>query len=530
MRGDGIGLRLLLIPVALILAVIVVRGGLPLYLVAGALGLWVAGNYFAKHLAVVFAAWIAVEGLAFPFLRYPLNHDVLTFDRFIVPALGVGMLFTARRELTSRGDMVVKAFALFVVAYGLRAFLTHSLPSPPGYGPFASYTPESDWLDQAAIPFIVFCVAAQTTTGARWQRLCSAIVFLGVTVAVLGILEWLFGFNLSTESGFVPFLDPFAGVVRVGGPYPDPSTYGGVLTVCTVVTAYWMQARRAYLIGGAALAVEVLGLAPSFTKTIWGAAFVALVVVLGIRRGRSSRAAFVGIYGAIVVGVLYALLQNQHAVAERVTGSNANVVTRVGDYAQGLLIWQHWPWFGAGIQQFIPAQALVHPVTIGGIAATPSAHNTFISVLAEAGLFGFLPLLFLVYAIVALIRACRRWAITEEEQLFSTMVLAAAIGYFLISMTLVEIYYPEATVVLALVLGAAAGRMAERRVSVPATGPVVRKPSPSASDHARSPSCQRKCCRWPSEAAGGGIQGPRSGSSGPMAVVLSPAFSRSRAS
>jgi O-antigen ligase len=208
-----------------------------------------------------------------------------------------------------------------------------------------------------------------------------------------------------------------------------------------------------------ALSLEVVGLAPSLTKTIWIAAFIAGVIASGLRRRVNSRTVLVALYAAGVLGVVYSLLQSSPIVAERVTGSNANFVTRLGDYVQGIYIFEHWPLTGAGIQQFIPAQSLVAPVTIGGVPAGPSAHNTFISVLAETGLLGFLPLLFLVSAVIITVRAVRRRARTEEEIRFSATILAAVVGYFLLSLTLVQIYYPTAAMLLALMLGAAAARL-----------------------------------------------------------------------
>lgn len=448
---------------ALLLGAIATRTGSAPYLLAALLAIAVGALLFAGRVFEVLVAWVALEGIAYPFVRYPLHHNLGTFDRLVVPALGGAVLLQAWPRMTTVSRRLVIAAGAFSIVFGLRAFLTKVLPLPPNYGAVSfivsAYQPEANWLDEVAIPFIVLVAAARTVTRDRWESVAKALTFLGVTVAALGLLEWVAGFQLATLSGFSPFIDQGAGVVRVGGPYGDPSTYGGVLVICLAATIYFMESRRAYLVGGSALFIEVLGLVPSFTKTIWGAGFVTVVIALGFRARGRSRTIRTALVASLIVGTAYTLVQNSPVVAERVRGSNSNVIARLGDYEQGVLIFRHWPLFGAGVDQFISAQQFVRPVYVDGVVATPSAHNTFISVLAELGLTGFIPLVLLGAAIIMTLSALFRQLHSRRDMLFATTVLAGAVGYLLISLTLVEIDYPPSTTLLALILGAAAARL-----------------------------------------------------------------------
>jgi O-antigen ligase len=445
---------------AALLGAVVARGGLAPYALIGLAALAIGAIVASRHVFRVLWLWVAVEGAAYPFLRYPLYHDVATFDRFVILSLGGAILLTGSRALAPDARRLAIAFGLFTAAYGLRAAFTQRLPVPAGYPQIGALTPVVDWLDHVLLPFIVFVAAARTiSTADRWRAVAQALVALGVTIGALGLLEWTTGLSLAEFSGLPPFVDAAAGVVRIAGPYANPSVYGGVLLICLAATFYWMEASRQLVVGGAAAAIQLVALGPIYTKTVWGAGFVVVVMMVGLRRRTSTRTVLVLVYGLIVVGVLYALTRSSPVIAARVGGSSANVYARVGDYAEGFSIFRHWPLFGAGVEQFVPAQSIVAPAYFQGIRAAGSAHDTFISVLGEAGLFGLLPLVFLVYAIAKVLRACRRLARTAEEVLFGVAALAAAASYLLLSLTFAEIYSSPVATFLAVVLGAAAGRL-----------------------------------------------------------------------
>ena len=153
---------------------------------------------------------------------------------------------------------------------------------------------------------------------------------------------------------------------------------------------------------------------------------------------------------------------------------------RIATWHQAIAIFKHWPVFGAGIDQFIAAQGLVPPVSVSGVEAVTSPHNTFLSVLAETGVVGALAILVLVYAIVALVRTCRRLARTDEDVIFGASVLGGLLGWFVLSQTFTEVYDPPSTIFLALILGAAAARvdqLARSRAVVVTRGSPVPQPA-----------------------------------------------------
>ena len=245
----------------LIEALLLARGSKLALFLLGAVAVGACGLLIADNLRTAFVAWVAVEGLAFPFIRYPLHHDVATFDRFAILAMGAALLLRSWESMTTRSRRLTIAFGAFALMYVLRAVLTHPLPLARGQPAYSSYQPVADAFDNVGLPFIVFLVAARTVTPARWPMMAKALAFLGTTIAAVAILEWALGFQLSTLSGYAPFIDPAAGVIRPSGPYPDPVIFGGVMLVCLAGTMYWMLAGKAYTLGAAALLVELLSIA-----------------------------------------------------------------------------------------------------------------------------------------------------------------------------------------------------------------------------------------------------------------------------
>lgn len=452
----------LVIFVALGEVYLLARGGPVSFLLLALLALAVGALLFADHVYEVFVAWVALEALAYAFVRYPhFSTPFFTFDRYMVLALGGALLMHRAPRMSRQTRLLTIALGAFTVAYGLRAVTTDQLLLPAGMTPTSTLQPAADWLDGVLLPFVVFLIAARTITPARWPTLAKALTFTGAVIGLFAIAQWIIGFELASRTGLDPFRDGTAGVIRAGGPYPTPTALGSVMIVCMAGTLYWLQTERAYALAGSALAIEILGILPGLTKTVWAAAFVLILISLGIRNRVSSRTALVGIYAFTAVAVTYFFVQNSPVVEARVTSAAAedNFLGRLATWKQALAMFEQSPLTGVGVEQFIGGQLLVGQQAVGGVLAVPSAHNTLLGMIAETGLLGTIPLLLAVYAAVRVIRACRRLAVTHSDTVFRSVLLGAMVGSVLLSMTFNEIYEPPAFIFVALLLGVAAARV-----------------------------------------------------------------------
>jgi O-antigen ligase len=460
-HAPALGLGVLIALGILLEGALIARGSTLAYVAIGVVAVAIGSMVFAQYLWEALLVWTAIEAVAFPFLRWPLNHNLLTFDRYVILALGGALLLTRGPRMAPRSRRLVFAFGAFTVIFGVRALVTDALPLPRGRLASSDLQPQIDWLDNVLLPFVVFVVAARTVTPERWNQLARALTILGATSAAVALLQWGLGFELATIAGYEPFVDATAGVVRAGGPYPDPSVFGGVMVVCLAATVYWMQRNRAYALGSAVIALELVSLIPTFTKTVWGAGFVATIIALGLRQKMTSRLVLVSFYAVTLLGVIYTIVSKSPVIAARVTSqaSSDNLSGRFATWEQALHIVQQWPLFGAGVDQYISAQSLVAPVYVRGVAAVSSPHNTFLLVMAETGLIGFAAMLLLIAAAVSVMRACARYAATEEDVLFRATLVGAVVGYLLLSVTFAELYETPATTFFALMIGAAAARV-----------------------------------------------------------------------
>jgi O-antigen ligase len=433
--------------------------------VIGLAAVVVCAFVFSAAIPAILVWWVALEGVAYPFLRYPLGHNLVTFDRLVLLGLGAALLIVPSTRLSGWPRHLARALLLFTVLYGVRAFTTQRLLMPPGYPPQAGLQPYATWVDNVVLPAIVFVAAARWVTRSVWDRVVVGFLVLGVSVALLGIFEWATGSELASLSHGEQFID-ISGITRVSGPYQTNSAYGAVLLFCIAVTAYWMHVRHRLAAGLAILAIELLGVAPTFTKTIWISVIATILVAFGLRRGISGRTLLTVVVVGLIVAFGYSALKTNPIIQERVTSRDAsdNVASRLASYHEGWLIFRHWPVYGVGIDQYIPAQQLVPAVYVNGVRAAFSPHNSFISVLAETGLAGFAALVLVLVSAGGMLRAYWRQAGTDEERTFVVAVCAAALGYLLYSQTLAAIKTPPSMTFLMLLLGCVAGRMRSRDV------------------------------------------------------------------
>ena len=87
-------------------------------------------------------------------------------------------------------------------------------------------------------------------------------------------------------------------------------------------------------------------------------------------------------------------------------------------------------------------------------------HNSYIGLLSEQGLVGFLPLLLLSYAVWRLVRGLRSASFqSKEAALLMGTVAGAALGYLIMSLTLTMLPYAPSNLFFAALLGAASGRL-----------------------------------------------------------------------
>lgn len=390
-------------------------------------------------------------------IGYPLSGlsptSLVSFDRIWIGGLVVLLLLVPVLHRPSGPTRhFEQALALIAVAIGIRAATTH---------PDALLALKT-WADAFVLPLVMFTLVRRVVANdARAaEKLAFSIMLAGGMLAVIGIGERVIGYDLSGLSGAEPRFDETIGVVRISGPYEAPEPYGLVLVICLAATLFWIQARGAagYLTGGVMAGLEVMAIGLTFFRVAWICAIVVFIVAFGLRPRRFGRVIGVSLLALVIVVLALSQVQKVSTVDTRLKNTD-NAAGRLASYSQGLEVFKLNPLFGVGYTRYEPNADQLTYVTVNGVRSEPNPHSTFVGTLGETGLLGFIPLLLLTAATVALIRAFNRGVRTRADTLLAAALTAAALGYLLFSLTLTMLPYSEPNLFLVMLLGMAAGRL-----------------------------------------------------------------------
>jgi hypothetical protein len=395
-------------------------------------------------------AWAPLSVLTYPFLRVG-DPAWVTFDRVWLGALGLWVvydLWVNRGEPRSRAGNLVVGFALLlVVTYGIRAGLTSE----------DRLTVLKIWVDAIVLPVVLLLAARQLLTSIdRWRMLAISLSIAGAYLGLLSIAEYVLDFELATRSGGQPFFDKELGITRVSGPFPLTEINAAALLACFGATVAWgrLRGRGWWDVTTLILVIELAGIGFTFFRAAWIGAVViaALAVAVGVK-ARPRRAQIAGALAAVVVALAGLALID--VVRDRV-GNSGTVAGRVATWAQDFKVFATEPLVGVGVERYSAHVTLDTFVVIDGNAAFPQPHSSYLGLLAEQGIVGFLPFLALTVAVWWLIRALRRGRAGDDELTVWACTAGVGIAFLLMSLTLTMLPYGAASAFFILMVGAAA--------------------------------------------------------------------------
>ena len=438
---------------ALLLGVAASQGiGLLTLLPLAAGGSFLLVLFMREHLRLALLIWIPLGALAFPWVRFPREQPIITFDRMWIASLLLATFLTGRRAGGAPASRVV-GFVLGWLVLAITARLALGLALGD------DLVVRSAWVDGVLIPAGLFMVSRRLLNDtAACRQLAMACTIAGAVLALTGIAQRIWGFELASLSGGLPRYDSFVRLVRVSGPYSTPEVYGLSLSICFAATVYWLQARggMARSLGLVVAVLEVITIGLTLFRAAWIACALILVATVTARRERSARLVGLAAIGALLL-VGSQLAGNLDVLSERLSDSS-NIYGRFATYQQGLAIFRMTPLIGIGVNQFAIGQEHVSEVAVSGVRAVETAHSTYVNILAEQGLLGFVPLIALTVAVWVLLRSLRSRVTDPEDMLAVGAFCGASLAYLVMSMTLTMWPYGSSNAFFLLFLGAAAGR------------------------------------------------------------------------
>lgn len=350
----------------------------------------------------------------------------------------------------SRGfDPMRWVVAVFFLT-SLAAFVSGQVRGLPGV--------ESSSADRALISTVSLCGIALVTSEAPrrfrgLQAVLIALVAFGVLQAVLGVAQYLFGFDVR-EAIVVPGLQPNheligtqvrgEGVSRVAGTMTHYIEFGVALALMAPIALHlalfakgWITRWVAWVAAGCIIGAVPLSVSRSGLLVL--AVGLAVLAVVWPLRMKANLALF-ALAGAIaypivapgVLGTLRALFTNVDV--------DPSISGRTDDYA---LVWQYVtdrPIFGRGLGTFIPEQYFI-------------LDNEYLMRVLNGGVIGLLGFIAVLVGGYVVARSVRRRARTEEHRHLGQALAGTMAGAAVASALFDSLSFTAYAVTLFVVVG-----------------------------------------------------------------------------
>jgi O-antigen ligase len=387
-------------------------------------------------------------------IQLPRDHPIITFDRLWIGGMLAYIIVERRKvERTPATRMLLFALTWLIVSFGLRAVATQA-----GTG-----GPVATWVNAILLPPILFVASERYCLGGRGRvrRLAASLMIAGGILGGIGVAQRIWGFEFATLTGGSVRFDAAVDQTRVSGPYSAPEPFALTLIICFAATLYWIQSRRrgsAYWWAVVIAGLELVAIGFSLFRAAWIGAILVVIASFGIRPGRLGRTFAVTSLVAVVGLAAAAQLEQNKTFATRATNTD-NIYGRLATYEQGIQIFRSAPVIGIGVDQYHRVSEEREPTVVADVESVTYPHNSYIGLLAEQGLVGFLPLLIVSYAVWRVIRDLRRASSRHEDVVLGATLTGAATAFLIMSLTLTMLPYEPSNTFFAALLGAASARL-----------------------------------------------------------------------
>lgn len=417
--------------------------------VSGIMAILVLGFVNVRYL---FYMWV----VTLPFAQwslYELGFMNLYMDRIILVFLLLMFLFclSIRRITLSKISVVELLMLGFTLVCLVSAFKSNALDR---YG-------IGTLLSAYIYPFGAYYLTRMFIQEEKYvRRLSIVLTCLGLYLAYVGICE-----QLSPDLVFPRYIvDPRYIISNVGrsvGPSLEPVGYGLGLLFCLLFSVYLLSRTNRLRNITKMLALTSILISPvaiffTYTRAIWVGMILALFILfLFYPRGKK-------IFGSILIILVIAFILIQTTQVSKTEGSAKDVVERDTIYFRlamaktGMIMFLNNPIVGLG--QFQYSEAFSPYFEEMGTSGVPTEgylmHNTFLNILVELGLVGFIPFIFIFFYIIK--DAIMLYRKSIENRDIAIIFLAACVAFIFAGMAN-NMHYKFAHVLLFCMAGSIRG-------------------------------------------------------------------------
>jgi hypothetical protein len=387
--------------------------------------------------------WIIISPLFAHIMLVKLGDLIpaVTIDRLFLFAVLLWYLAGTREDnlvITEDRGTLETFMLIFIVVFTIQIYTF--------YRPKDATRNWITFFEGFVMPFLMFFLAKyHVKDWSDANKLLSALVVSGCIVALIGIYEQITWHDLIPyqPEGYsrVQGLRHDESFVRSNGPYMTPEAFGGTLAMIWFVCLF--KLRRLRLIAEdstrdriwllVAMVTLTGGVLSCMFRSIWLGLAVGLFVHIRSFAGATKR--FL-LYGCLALAALIIIGVGTHGISDFVADRllhKESLYSRFGAYKIAWHAIIENPIFGVGYNNFKYYAThfnIDRQIKYDGVWAADTAHNTFIKVLAENGIIGFLPfglLFFLVF--MCIIRLFRQAKGPEAREWCAAMIGISAV-YF----------------------------------------------------------------------------------------------------
>ena len=365
------------------------------------------------------------------------KHDKIFFSDTILPDVSIGrVLFIFLiamfiiRILTRKQNI----FSFTKVEYSMILFIFLAVISMICTGFFVK---DDGGLRMAQLlagyifPFSMFFISQHIyDTPEKRAGFIKFILLIGLYLSLTAIFEH-FGLDRLVWPRYI--LDPYIGIhtERARGPFVQAAVNGTALGFVLSASFYFLlnfKGRTAWRIFSYALIVLTpLAIFFTYTRAAWLAAFLsfAIIVMISLRYKKRWFTIMAAIMSILIFLSFWMLIIDEGAISlasDRARSENP-IYIRLDLYAASINMFFHNPLFGVGFGRFrdhAPSY-FINMDILPSRSSILTEHDTFMGVLAETGIVGFM-LILIIYTFV-LIKSIRLYRYLSHDLTASSMVI-----------------------------------------------------------------------------------------------------------
>lgn len=425
---------------------------IPLIFITSVIGITAMLGLGLVNVRYLFYLWI----VTLPFSQWSL-YDMGSMNLYVDRIVLVFLLLMFLFHISARNITFAKISFVELLMFGFTFFcLVSAIKSNSlervGFGFL---------LSAHILPFLGYYLARSFVQNEKDVRSFSiAITYFSVYLAYVGICEQLYP-DLVYPRYIVNPEYIFSNVGRSVGPSLEPVGYGVGLLFCLLLSIYLFSKISNFrnpikIMAFIAILITPIAIFFTYTRSIWAGLIISLFILfLFYPHGKKI---FAGLLLILIVGFVFI----QTIKISETEGSAKDVVerdtisVRISMAKAAIKMFLHRPIFGVGYSQ--ASEKFSPHFTAVGSSWVPDQgfliHNTFLNILAELGITGFVPFIFiLVYLAKDAVMLYRK---SIENRDIAIIFLAAYAAFIFVAMAN-NMYYKFAHVLLFSMAGMVKG-------------------------------------------------------------------------